>query len=232
MKYVEWRNIIKLILGLIFRRQVIIDGLNSGKVIENIMEQACKEKEVFLIKDLSKKLIISSVDLDDGTVYLFSSIPELKNDRNTIKQIVRNYSDKIEYIKEIPISKAVRASCSFPGVFSPCKYKEHQLVDGGIRENVPWKELKANGAEKVICITFPKKVKEKKEKNMIDVIHSSIEMMGQELSNYELEGVDYLLKIETMNAGLLDTSKIEYFYQKGYEETKKQIKEITKKIYF
>lgn len=195
------------------------------------MKKACDEKNVFLVKDVNKKLIISSVSLDDGTVYLFSSIPELNNDRKITKQVVTNYSDKIEYIREIPICKAVRASCSFPGVFSPCKYKEHQLVDGGIRENVPWKELKANGADKVICITFPKMVKEKKEKNMVDVIHNSIEMMGQELSNYELEGADYLLKIETMNAGLLDTSKIDYFYQKGYKETKRKMKEILKKIY-
>ncbi len=50
--------------------------------------------------------------------------------------------------------------------------------------------------------------------------------MGQELSNYELEGADYLLKVTTVNTPLLDTSKMDYFYQRGYEETKKRIKEI------
>jgi hypothetical protein len=50
--------------------------------------------------------------------------------------------------------------------------------------------------------------------------------MGQELSNYELDGADYLLKITTVNTPLLDTSKMGYFYQRGYEETKKKIKEI------
>lgn len=50
--------------------------------------------------------------------------------------------------------------------------------------------------------------------------------MGQELSNYELEGADYLLKVTTVNTSLLDTSKMDYFYQRGYEETKKRIKEI------
>jgi len=63
-------------------------------------------------------------------------------------------------------------------------------------------------------------------KNIIDVISGSIELMGQELSNYELEGADYLLKIHTVNTPLLDTSKMDYFYQRGYEETKKRIKEI------
>lgn len=50
--------------------------------------------------------------------------------------------------------------------------------------------------------------------------------MGQELSNYELEGADYLLEINTVNTSLLDTSKIDYFYQGGYEETKKRLGEL------
>ena len=66
----------------------------------------------------------------------------------------------------------------------------------------------------------------KENKNIIDVISGSIELMGQELSNYELEGADYLLKVTTVNTSLLDTSKMDYFYQRGYEETKKRIKEI------
>ena len=48
----------------------------------------------------------------------------------------------------------MRASCSYPGVFSPCKYKSTELIDGGIRENVPWRETKLMGADKVISVIF------------------------------------------------------------------------------
>ena len=202
------------------KRQVIIDGLNSGKVIEKIMEKACSKKGIYEINQIPKKLLISSVDLDDGTVYLFSSFLKTKLES---REIPRNYSNKIQYIEEIPIAKAVRASCSFPGVFSPCSYNGHKLVDGGIRENVPWKELKANGVDKVISVVFPKKMKYKKDKNIIEVISGSIELMGQELSNYELEGADCLLKVDTQNTSLLDINKLEYFYKKGYEEAKKNL---------
>lgn len=158
-------------------------------------------------------------------MYLFSSIKDNSINRKTE---LRNgeYSNQIEYINDIEIEKAVRASCSFPGVFSPCAFQEHQLVDGGIRENVPWKELKANGVDKVICITFPKKEKYKENKNIIDVISGSIDLMGQELSNYELEGADYLLKIETVNTSLLDISKMDYLYKKGYETAKREMYKI------
>ena len=157
--------------------------------------------------------------LNNGTVYLFSSIPPS-----------RGYSDKVKYITDMPIAKAVRASCSFPGIFSPCQYQDEELVDGGIRENVPWKELKANGVQKVISIVFPKRIKYKKCKNIVDVIGNSIDYMSHELSNYELEGADYLLKIDTVNTSLLDTSKLNYFYERGYQETKKQMKEMKKLI--
>lgn len=97
-------------MGLIFKRQIVIDGLNSGKVIEKIIEKACLERNIYNIKEIPKNLIISSVNLDDGTVYLFSSILRSKDTR-------RNYSNKIKYIYDAPIAKAVRASCSFPRSF-------------------------------------------------------------------------------------------------------------------
>ena len=50
--------------------------------------------------------------------------------------------------------------------------------------------------------------------------------MGHELSNYELEGADYLLKIHTEDVSLLDASKMEYLYKRGYEEAKRQIRNI------
>ena len=97
-------------MGLIFKRQIVIDGLNSGKAIEKIMEKACLAKNIYTIKDVPKNLIISSVDLDDGTVYLFSSMLKPKETR-------QNYSNRVKYILDAPISKAVSASCSFPRSF-------------------------------------------------------------------------------------------------------------------
>lgn len=58
------------------------------------------------------------------------------------------------------------------------------------------------------------------EENILDVIGGSIDIMGHELSNYELEGADYLLKIHTEDVSLLDASKMEYLYKRGYEEAK------------
>lgn len=113
-------------------------------------------------------------------------------------------------------------------MFSPCKYKNTELIDGGIRENVPWKITKQMGADKVISVIFENNIKQKCCSNIIDVVISSIGILCHELSDYELMGADYLLKIKTPEVSLLDVSKIENLYQLGYVQTKEKINEIKK----
>ena len=219
IKFIEIKNILKLLSGLIIKRKIIIEGLSEGKNIEKIINKACNEKNITNINQIKMPLLIPSVDLNNGKIYMFSS----HKNRTT-------YLNEIEYIYDINIGKAVHASCSYPGIFSPCKYKNKKLIDGGIRENVPWKETKINGADKVISVIFKENVENKKNENIINVITNSIDILYYELSNYELAGADYLLKIKTEDIELLDYSKIEYLYKLGYETTKKEINKIKKLI--
>ena len=219
IKFIEIKNILKLLSGLIIKRKIIIEGLSEGKNIEKIINKACNEKNITNINQIKTPLLIPSVDLNNGKIYMFSS----NKNRTT-------YLNEIEYIYDINIGKAVHASCSYPGIFSPCKYKNKKLIDGGIRENVPWKETKINGADKVISVIFKENVENKKNENIINVITNSIDILSYELSNYELAGADYLLKIKTEDIELLDYSKIEYLYKLGYETTKKEINKIKKLI--
>lgn len=167
-------------------------------------------------------LIITSVDLDNGEVYYFYS----KN--NTDKRI--QISDKIKTIENIEVSKAIRASCSFPLVFEPCKYNNIELIDGGIRENTPWKETKNQGADIVISVVFKKELSRKNCKNAVDVVHKSLLIMQHELENYELEGADFILSIPTEEISLLDVSKIDELYWLGYKIAKQNIEKIKEKI--
>lgn len=212
IKYVDIANIFKLIIGLLFTGQIQIDGLNSGKAIEKLMNQIGKSKKITNISDIKMPLVIPSVDLCKGNVICFTSCQKRKN-----------LSDQIKYINDINIGKAVRASCSYPVVFSPCPYKNSKLIDGGIRENVPWKEVKALGADKVLSIMFDDEMEQNCDKNLIEVAGRSISLLGRELSNYEMEGADFILKIKSDKVGLLDMSKIDELYQLGYKQTKEFI---------
>ena len=217
IKYIDYLNILKLIIGLIFTRKIVIDGMNSGREIEKLIKKFCSKREIYNIKDIEKVLVIPSVNLCNGKVVCFTSE---KNKKTRL--------DNTEFVNNIEIGKAVRASCSYPVVFSPCKYKNVKLIDGGIRENVPWKELKILGAKKVLNVIFEEKIQENCDKNLIEVASSSIGLLCKELSSYEIEGADYTIKIKTNKIGLLDMEKIDELYKIGYNETKKNINEIKK----
>lgn len=219
IKYVDFLNILKLIIGLIFTGKIVIDGLNSGKEIEKLIKKECNKKRIYNIQDVKKSLAIPSVNLCNGKVICFTSECKKK-----IKL------DNTNFVNDIEIGRAVRASCSYPVVFSPCKYKDIKLIDGGIRENVPWKELKTLGAKKVLNIVFEEEQTTNDcDKNLIEVASSSIGLLCKELSSYELEGSDYTLKIRTKKIGLLDMEKIDELYKIGYNETKKNMKKIKEK---
>lgn len=210
IKYVDINNIFKLIIGLIFTGRIQIDGLNSGKSIEKLIRQMCEQKDIYCISDISMPLVIPSVDMCTGNVICFTSC-----------KFRKEFSDNTYFVNEASIGRAVRASCSYPGVFSPCPYKNIKLIDGGIRENVPWKELKALGAEEVLSIVFEDEIDTSCCKNLIEVASRSISLICRELAQYEMNGAEMKIKIRTEKTGLLDMSKIDELYKIGYNETKK-----------
>ena len=219
IKYIDFWNIIKLIYGLIIKRKIIIDGLNSGKEIEKLINDIAQNKNVKNISEIHFPLVIPSVNMYNGKVTCFTSY---KNEK-------RNLSNTI-FINHINIGKAVRASCSYPVVFSPCEFNNTSLIDGGIRENTPWRELKEIGTDKVLSVVFKEEFNKDCCMNIIDVAARSIGLLSNELSNYEWDGTDYLLEIHTEKIGLLDMDKIDELYEIGYKTAKKEMKKIIKKI--
>ena len=215
IKYVDIVQILKLIICLIFTGKIKINGLNTGKQIEKLICKVCEQKGIENISDIKKHLVIPSVDLCIGNVICFTS-----------SKLINSISDKIEFINDANIGKAVRSSCSYPVVFCPCDFNGTKLIDGGVRENVPWKEVKLLGADKVLNIIFDDEINNECNKNLVEIAGRSLSLMGRELSNYELEGSDYNLKIKSDKVGLLDMSKIDELYELGYKQTKKEIENI------
>lgn len=211
--HISIKNILKLIGGLIFKHKVIIQGLNDGIKLEKIIYNVCKDKGIYTINQVNFPLLIPSVNLQNGDAYIFSSKHIRSKDKSNYK-----------YDNKILLSKAVRASCSFPGIYSPVSYQGCTLVDGGIRENIPWKETKNMGADKVISIIFESPIEEDPFLDIFEIITKSINMLSHELSLYEQFGSDYILKINTANISLLDTSQIDFLYKLGYSEMDKFIK--------
>ena len=220
IKYVDQKNILILLINLFIKRKIVIKGFNEGTIIERLLNKELNKKNIKNISDIKRELLIPSIDINTGEINVFIS-----------KENRAKYLDNIIYINNVNIGKAVRASCSYPVVFSPCKIGGKQLVDGGLRENVPWKLTKEKGADKVLSIIFDEEKNKKNYcKNILEVASNSLGILCHEISNYDLEGADYLLKIKTEKVQLLDYKKIDELYLKGYEQTKQKIKEIKNKL--
>ena len=144
-------------------------------------------------------------------------------------KIIENRSRDIKYVNDISVGTAVQASCSYPGIFSPCRFNDDLLVDGGIAENLPWRESKKSGADKVVSIVFVDKDKKKCD-NIYEVLNKSFSILCSELANYEWDGTDYLLKLYMPKVGLLAKERQKELYELGYKQTKDKISDIVRSL--
>lgn len=95
-----------------------LKGLKSGKSIEKIYNQIAYKKGIRSISQISMPIVIPTVDISNSKEYVITNkVPE-------------NAIDKEQYITDITVGKAVRASSSFPAVFTPCEFKNHAFLDG------------------------------------------------------------------------------------------------------
>ena len=179
-------------------------GFKSGESIEKSYNDLATRKGINLISDVKMPLVIPAVDISDSREYVFTNyIPENKDDR-------------VKYINDISIGKAVRASSSFPAIFCPCDFKKHKFLDGGVLDNVPVCEVKKQGATKVIAVNF-KADDIDENSNVMDITMRTIDIMGNKISEESLEMSDFILTIQTDKTGLLDTQKLDSCYKYGYE---------------
>lgn len=203
------------ISSLIGRKKGKFIGFKTGESLEESYINLAQNNGFEKMTDIKMPLVIPAVDITDSKEYVFTNyIPKENN-------------DNIKYITNIPVGRAVRASSSFPAVFCPCDFETHKFLDGGVLDNVPVKEVKKQGASKVIAVNFEADEIDETS-NVMDIAMRSIDIMGSKISENSLGLSDYVLTIKTDKTGLLDTKNIESCYKYGYEATIQNMKEIKK----
>ena len=158
------------------------------------------------------------------------SIPT--TDLITEREIIFTNSEELqgdEYIHDIEIGKAVRASSTFPGMYAPFEYKQYQFVDGGIFDNLPSCEVRKLGVDKVIAIKF--KLKNPRKQNTIyNIGMQSLDLMTENLIRESVKESDYVIEIDLKDVKPFSISKLEFAYKEGYMQTLNNIIEIKKKL--
>lgn len=190
-----------------------LDGITSSKNISIAVQEAGEYKKIKTIEDLKTPIVIPTVDLITGKEYIFTNKKELSGN---------------QYIHEIKIGDAARASSTFPGMYGPFIYKQFQFIDGGVMNNLPVKEVKKLGEHKVIAIKFA--VEHKKYNSIHNIALRALDVMNETIIQEQLESADYLLNLELKGAQVFNINKLDFCYQQGYLQTIEKMSEIKKCI--
>jgi NTE family protein len=194
-------------LSTAFRRKYFLDftvpkmGLITGKRVKEFIKIFTHGKN---IEELSIPLGVVATDLLTGERVVF---------------------------KSGPISDAVRASISIPGIFVPVKYRGSLLVDGGVSDRVPVSVAKEMGADIIIAVDVSMVKKNADISSIYDVIMQSIDIMQTEIINIrDVAAADIMLRPSVEQYSSRAFTNIEEIISLGEEETKKHIMQIKKVI--
>lgn len=201
------KSIVKNKISSLFTKKNVM-GINSGSMIENIINKCCKDKGIEDISQIPLPIFIPTVDLHTGQLIYFTNV-----------HVNNRYLDTIKYIYGGNIGAIVRASCSYPGVFAPKQYENYLLVDGGLRDNVPVMPLVESFTNNVLAVTFTDD-KIDNVNNIFDVITQSFSILAHDSKYESLKNAKYILNIMLDKVKLLDYTKIDYVYNQGYEQAR------------
>lgn len=197
-------------------KKIGISGLNDGTALEKMCNELALRKRVKVIGDIKMPLVIPAVDIAEAKEYIFTNCAPRDNIND-------------DYITEIEIGKAVRASSSFPAVFCPCEFKNHMFMDGGALDNIPILPLKEVYNKKVIAVNFAADPVEPNS-DVMDILMRTLDIIGNKISEKGLEQSDFVLTVPTDRAGLFDVEKLDKCYKFGYETVMQNLNTIKKML--
>ena len=195
-------------------RDIKLGGITTSENIEKVVEQAAKKKNVKNIKDLKMPITIPATDLISNREIIFTNNENLKGE---------------EYIHDIEIGKAGRASATFPGMYAPYEHEKYQFVDGGIFSNLPVKETKELGIDKVLALRFKLK-SPRKQKTIYNITMQSLDLMTENLIRESVNASTSVLEIDLREVKPFNIKKLEFCYKEGYLQTLDNILRIKKEL--
>ncbi len=110
---------------------------------------------------------------------------------------------KADFIKG-NAGQAVRASCSIPNVFIPTTIGKYKYVDGGLVSPIPVETARNMGADIVIAVDISARPAGNKPTSMWGLLDQTINIMGQQSINNELNQATVVIQPKVGHLGTLD----------------------------
>ncbi len=126
--------------------------------------------------------------------------------------------------------KLLRASCSWPGIFTAVEEENRLLVDGGVRNSIPTKAAKKYGATFMLAVNPGFAVKNQKMSNVLRVTVQAVQIMGEELNAYQASQADITIKPDLKDIDQFDFDKSGYIIKMGEAAAEKALRQISRKL--
>lgn len=156
---------------------------------------------------------------------------------NLERKVARIFSSTTD--PEMSLAKAVRASISIPGVFTPIKIKDELYVDGGVTANYLL-DIFGTG-EDVIGLRFGaahkitdyKDAERKEIKSVSDYINANIDTMIEATTREHIEDAMFArtITLRTSHGGLnfgMTEADVDHMVQEGYDSADKWLRKNAK----
>ena len=215
---IKKRPILKAGVTYISTGTARLEGLIPCENIENLVKVASKDKDITNMNQIDIPYAIVSVDTIKKKECIFLS------------KDIKLENEEIDYIYNAPIATATRASMSFPGIFTPCNYKQYNFIDGGTKDNLPVQVLKDMGADKVLALSFKLDEYEPKE-DIFAVLLRAVDIFSLEDVRNAQKKSDLALEIDASGTSLLKIDDVDKVIKTGYDTImahKEEILNLTK----
>ena len=210
----HWKSLAEIDNGLIFKalatfiinKNVEKDGIKDGQVISDVIKEGMLLKNVRGFRDLPINLSICTVDTLTTDECIFTTFDEqLENDH-------------IHYLTDVPLDIAVRASMSFPAIYTTCNYGNYNFIDGGSKDNLPVKILKDMGVGRVLAIGFDIMSYDPDNglDGLIKVIWRALDVYSIDGTRKSMELADLAVEIKNENTQLFSIDSVDETIQEGY----------------
>lgn len=183
---------------------VKVEGLTNGQLIQDMVQEIASQKNIVNISDIKIPFAIPTVDTISTKECIFLSKKfNLQN-------------DNVDYIYDAPIGVAVRSSMSFPGIFTPCNFRNYNFVDGGTKDNLPVQILKDMGADVTLALSFKIDYYEPRE-NLMAILLRVVDIFSLKDVRHAQDISTVAIEIDASGTSLLEIDNIDKVIKTGYD---------------
>ncbi len=199
--------IVAQLASLKFNKSTDKDGLKDGAVISNVIRKAMDNKGVRGFQDLPINLSICTNDTYTTDECIFTTLDEGLQ------------TDHIHYICGAPLELAVRASMTFPGIYTTCNYQGYNFIDGGSKDNLPTKIMRDMGVGKVLALAFDitDYTPETGLDGMMKVVWRALDLYSINSTRESKKLADYVVDIKNSKTAIFSMDNLTQTIREGYD---------------